>query len=547
MQRKNLIMGMWTTLPFERLEIFLASLHATGFDGDVCIFVEDVSPDLVAKLREQRVIVERASPYYIDKLGYQVSRFFNYLGFLSRHAHEYELVLVTDLRDVFFQADPFKLNFPADVIFAQERQLLGACRATGGWVRAMYGEEMVHHLRDFLISCSGTTFGTVPGMLDYLAAMTSEFCRLGRQLLSGWDQGVHNYIVRMRPPFNSWFDTSDSLVATLHYMPDKSLEVTSAGVLVDGRSVPVIHQWDRRGPVSHYVGNNPRFRFQPDSQASSASSVMLDWSLAPALAMNEPMPADAIICYYHGPDDAGALSLFLSSARATGFAGALHCCAPTFDDPARGVLEKYGCEAHLATNIPTDADADNVAHMAISQVLDKLLSRGEVREVLAMDSVRAGFLRNPFLVRTHGLSLFLESAVRLGESDVNTRWLAAFGCAEGELADLPIISSSLVRGAGHDVSQFYHRLLAEVLPRSELLGVHKVIQGAFNRLAHSGSLGIPVTLHANGSQAYFEIWSSDLPVVTKPVITVGGVTPALIVSPRAESSLLDALRTMMQI
>jgi hypothetical protein len=546
--RKNLIMGMWTTLPFDRLEIFLGSLRCTTFDGDVCIFVDDVAPSVVSNLRSYGVMVERASPFHMTRLGPQVSRFFNYLGFLSRHASSYQNVLVTDLRDVVFQTDPFEHPLPADVVFAQERHPIGTCPATGSWVRAIYGDAMVHHLRDFSVSCSGTTFGTVSGMLDYLSAMAYEFCRLEKRLPSGWDQGVHNYVVRMRPPFNSYYDTTDSIVATLHYMPGESFRITSDGVLIDGRRVPVIHQWDRRQAVKAYVEANQQFRRGPASrrQPLAAPRTMSEAPVAPGETLAS---SNAIICYYRGSPDLDALTLFLASARATGFDGALHCVGRAFDDLEIELLTRFDCIAHSVADAPTSATPENIAHVSISRILDQLVTNSQHAplDVLVSDSVHAGFIRNPFQTRTMGLSLYLEAPVRIGESEHNRRWLAAFGCPDGTFADRPIISSSLVRGSAETVQQFYQQLLPEITKNPELLSAPKVVQGAFNKLYYSASFDFPVTLHANGSQVYFEIWHCDLAIETEAVIKVGGTTPTMIVSVKQDSTLLKALKVMMQL
>ena len=45
--KKNLVMGIWMNNPPEGLEQFIASLRHTTFHGDVCVFVDDVPPDVV--------------------------------------------------------------------------------------------------------------------------------------------------------------------------------------------------------------------------------------------------------------------------------------------------------------------------------------------------------------------------------------------------------------------------------------------------------------------------------------------------------------------
>jgi hypothetical protein len=231
-----------------------------------------------------------------------------------------------------------------------------------------------------------------------------------------------------------------------------------------------------------------------------------------------------------------------------GFDGKIHCVARSLDDSEIGLLTEYGGVGHLVADSPAGSE-ENAAHICISWVLDKLAADTGTApgEVLLVDSARAGFLSDPFHVRTPGLSLFLEGPTHLGDSEPNRRWLSAVGCDDGLFADRPIVSSSLVRGAIGTVRDFYRQLLPEITCSAELMTMHKVVQGAFNKLCHGGKLGFPVTLHANGSQAFFEIWHCDLSIETEPVIKVGGVTPAIIVSAKPNSDLLKALRTVMKL
>jgi hypothetical protein len=145
---KNLILGTWTTLLFQGLERFIASLCRKSFEGDVCIFVDAVPPATVKELMAHGVIVERAT--------------------------HYEMVMIADLRAVLFQADPFAMPWLADLVFAQERRRVGDCTINQGWIAQAYGEAMADNLRYGMISCSGTTFGTVHAMQRYLELMIKK-------------------------------------------------------------------------------------------------------------------------------------------------------------------------------------------------------------------------------------------------------------------------------------------------------------------------------------------------------------------------------------
>jgi hypothetical protein len=58
--RKNLVMGLFSRMTFDQLEKFLGSLWRTTFHGDVCAFVDDVTPETVATLVAHGVLIARA-------------------------------------------------------------------------------------------------------------------------------------------------------------------------------------------------------------------------------------------------------------------------------------------------------------------------------------------------------------------------------------------------------------------------------------------------------------------------------------------------------
>ncbi len=339
--KKNLVMGIWMNNPPEGLEQFIASLRHTTFHGDVCVFVDDVPPDVVPMLLRHGVLVERLDRHLVPLMHHQSGRFFNYLNFLARHGESYANVMISDLRDVFFQSDPFAAPLPADIVFAQERCLIGASPVNSRWIEVAFGAAVAHHLRDCPVSCSGTTFGTLAGMLRYLVAMTTEMAGLPRDVLlsQGIDQGIHNYVIRMRPLLGAWCDPTESLVSTMYYVPGASIHMTEQGALIDGRPVPVIHQWDRHEPLVHYVRHAPRFRLQGTQPSPPTAVPVAVRASAPTVRRH------AVVAYYHGPRDSGWLALFLGSLRGVGFAGDVHCIG-AFDAAEMDLLVAHGATAH---------------------------------------------------------------------------------------------------------------------------------------------------------------------------------------------------------
>jgi hypothetical protein len=545
--KKNLVMGFSSRMTFEDLERFIGSLRRTNFVGDICVFVDEMSPQAVITLLAHGILVERADRLSTPRMNLQSSRYFNYLEFLARNGEAYANVMISDLRDVVFQSDPFEKPLPAEIVFVQECCLLGDSPVNHGWLTEAYGEAVAQNMRDCTVSCSGTTFGTVAGMQRYLVAMTTELAGLaGRDILQvrGMDQGIHNYVIRMRPLRNAWLDPTDSLVATMHFVPDESIQTTPRGVLIDGRLVPVVHQWDRKKITLDYVWDAPQFMLTPSQQALRATS-----NPSPSVAAPPTMPQhDAVVAFYHRPRDAEWLVPFLGTLRCAGYSGGLHCVG-TFAENELALLAQFGCVAHPVDATDPALDVENVAHLFISRVLDQLAANPIARpdQVLVLDTVRAGFLRDPFQAKTIGLSAFHESATRLGDNEYNLHRLVQFNPPEGEVLQRPIISSTLLRGELDLMRAFYRKLFIEFVGRAELLRTPKVIQGAVNKLCHVGGLDVPVIQHPNGAEAYFEIWDEGLPTTTQPPIRVGGAVPFVVLNPVRETELMRAVRTSLGI
>jgi hypothetical protein len=133
-----------------------------------------------------------AAPISIPYVG----RFLRFFRFLSSSGGRYANVMVTDVRDVFFQGDPFgfDLRDSLNCFLEHESYSLGTQKYNREWLRAAYGEGVLDDLGEKPISCSGVTIGPREAMLEYLRAMSRELLRLKTQTI-GIDQGVHNYVV----------------------------------------------------------------------------------------------------------------------------------------------------------------------------------------------------------------------------------------------------------------------------------------------------------------------------------------------------------------
>ncbi len=525
---KNLIIGFCARQSFSQLTPFIASLRHTPFAGDVCLLIEDMAAPTVDRLRALGVIVERAAPSAQQRMATMSSRYFSYLDFLVRKGDGYANVMLTDPATNVFQADPFGAPLPADIVYTSERRRIGETPTVHDAMVQAYGEAVARNVRDCTVSNAAVSLGTLSGMLRYLTAMTHQFAGRTVPITGMIDQGVHNYVVHMRPLAGAWLDPADRIASALHTVTDDTVEITDRGVLVDANPVPVLSHWAERPKVVEYVGTSPRFCLDDHSPPGR---------FEPASAAR-----DAVIAFYQRQRDAGWLELFLGSLSCVSGTVDAHCVG-AFDDDELAILTRFRCTAHVVP-ATEPAIAENIAHFYINQVLDRIASGGTAQpdQVLVLDSVRVVFPRDPFLARTVGLSVFCEGPTRIGESDYNRDRLGLFVPLDERWLRQPVISSMLLRGKLPVLREFYRRMFIELIGRADILKIHKVVQGVVNKLCRGGDLGFPVIAHPNGAEAHFEFLASSLAVDTRHGVRVGGTVPGVVLSGHKESQLLLKLR-----
>ena len=191
------------------------------------------------------------------------TRYLYYRTFLQRHC--YGRVLLTDVRDVLFQTDPFEHLPPRHLGVSMEAESLTVAgeHYNAKWIRMAYGPAMLKKIGDRPISCSGVTYADANAIERYLNLMVREILRLNFRAAgqSGVDQGIHNMLLwtgQLGEVFR--LESLASPVATLGGVESGVLSFDAQGRLTnrDGSIVSVVHQYDRtpelRGKLRSTLG-----------------------------------------------------------------------------------------------------------------------------------------------------------------------------------------------------------------------------------------------------------------------------------------------------
>jgi hypothetical protein len=255
---RNLIMGaVWDT-PLEHIETFVHSARRNYYSGDLALFVDGMPPLEMRALREMGVLVVQAPAFDRSKVSGNGMRYKFYLDFLNMQPF-YKSVMLTDVRDVVIQRDPFTWDglgcSDCLHVFLEEGKRIEECPWNSGWVEVIYGKEAFDAIKHNSISCSGVTLGTFKTIYDYVVLMVTQL-NATTVKLGGIDQGVHNYLLwnDLLPQPVAVHDNGHGAVLTMGYMGGEYLQTHMLnGVLLNKNfePVPVVHQFDRPGLGGH--------------------------------------------------------------------------------------------------------------------------------------------------------------------------------------------------------------------------------------------------------------------------------------------------------
>ena len=297
--KKDIVIGMAQDTDPKNLAVFCSSFreHSKPAAADAVLFVNVPVPDRHRDIAKQAAVqliefdlnnlssssASFAAKYHPSTLRWSlVYRFFSDAAVRAR----YHRVLLIDVRDSFFQGEPFSI-IPAATASAfhafkgVEHITIKDCGWNRGWVRDCFGEDVLREIGSLNIICSGVSLGTMAVVLDYLRLMDdvvmgrkqapiSQLTKFPSCERNGVDQGVHNVLVHKQL-------IRDLTVWSQHDSPVVNLQARRARVT--GRNVhnennelvPVVHQYDRYPDLQKALFAEVQARARSHAQAVCSS------------------------------------------------------------------------------------------------------------------------------------------------------------------------------------------------------------------------------------------------------------------------------------
>ena len=274
---KKLILGLLSGLSLEQTKPFFLSLEKSGYRGDVCMIVGDLGvatqaflrarrvqivtfqkaflrgfsasaarlPSLVLSRRRRALFDRQLAPAYMHP---RCARYFFYQSCLQECGGGYTHIMLTDVRDVLFQASPFAYELPDGLgVFVEERsRTIGSCEQNSRAMLRAFGRATLREMSEQLIVSTGTILGTTAAIREHLINVTRILCeKKERQPI---DKAVQNYLVHKEPPAKlRRFENFSGPVLTMAGIDPARLQCNDRGQIIspDGHVINTLHQYDR--------------------------------------------------------------------------------------------------------------------------------------------------------------------------------------------------------------------------------------------------------------------------------------------------------------
>jgi hypothetical protein len=303
--RDTVVMGSAVGLQVDQIVPFLRSLQNCGYSGDIVLFVgrrlarrlrkkqlqprvllvpaPTLLPTNFKRVRENRLawtqwrVLEAlgwacqqalgrfpGSSSPLRRLQMSVAqlvctpmeaRFLCFHRFLARHA--YRRILISDVRDVLFQSDPFTQLPPSGLAVSIESRsyTIATEPLNRSWIKSVYGSDALARIGHNTPSCVGVTYGEGAALSMYLRLMVDEILLLDARAAreGGADTAIHNFLLWTNQLGQiRLLETLESPVATLNGIPPEDIDFSPEGRLLnrDGSLPSIVHQYDRQPAVA---------------------------------------------------------------------------------------------------------------------------------------------------------------------------------------------------------------------------------------------------------------------------------------------------------
>jgi hypothetical protein len=255
---KNLVVSTALNYGVEQIKNFILSFRKYNQEDDIILIYKSEDLSRIESFLKQHNVQTTDFPYANAPIHVVASRFFRYHDIVA-HLTDYKHILLADIRDVVFQANPFE-NLPdEDYIYAFMEDAGVKINVEPhhiGMIDRMYGAGSIGVFTDKNIICSGTILGTVNVLTEWLKVFNNRLIELQKvnpsvcyEMLL--DQVIANYVFYFDEiGKKATLKSNGDIVATIghcitHPNHVDKLELKDGIFYLNDKVPAIVHQYDR--------------------------------------------------------------------------------------------------------------------------------------------------------------------------------------------------------------------------------------------------------------------------------------------------------------
>jgi beta-1,4-mannosyl-glycoprotein beta-1,4-N-acetylglucosaminyltransferase len=264
---KDLVIGAAVNIDVESILIFVKSLRLQNKDCDIVLIVEDnISQEKKASIKNYGVSIIFSKLNEISGISNVNNlRYFKFYEFLRENEGKYRNVLISDIRDVYFQKDPFESIGRNSIFFAQEdegKNIESDDIFNSRWIKQTYGIEIFNKIKDYKITCCGTVLGSYNNCIKYSKFICDEIIRLKNEsnpfFSDMLDTAIHTYLYYLKGDLlnNPTMKENGDLFGTVGITSiefTEKIDIKNGFIEVNKKVPAIIHQYDRSNWLNSYI------------------------------------------------------------------------------------------------------------------------------------------------------------------------------------------------------------------------------------------------------------------------------------------------------
>ena len=197
MAEKSLIIGAFTNYNYNQLKPWVESIDECGFTGDKAMVVGNASQETIDELVKRNFII---IPMSDIKAPIHVARFLSIYDFLKNNWQNYNHVVTTDVKDVYFQTNPItwlELNLKDKKLVAGSE---GMRYKDEPWGNENLMQTYGPYVHDQFKNNEIYNVGTIGGVSEYVKDIVFNilFNAINRPIPI-CDQAVYNVLIQTQP------------------------------------------------------------------------------------------------------------------------------------------------------------------------------------------------------------------------------------------------------------------------------------------------------------------------------------------------------------